>query len=352
MELWRGRGTVRKFADIRGILALVVVGVMLFQAPGFAQGLEAIEPTLAECEAFVQENGVPSERPVAQNRGYSGYSVCMNMAYDGDLPGYFASADTDEDGVLQSPEQRAYLDSVIGSASDPDQSPLTVEKCRALVGEYGIPEQRPFADWGNRGYGDVEVCQAMAYDGDLTGSFATWDANGDGRLDRAETSAAVEGFGQLGGTPTPPARDTATTETTSENDDVPADVGAAAGSTPAPNGGSQGQAGGAGAAVGGSNSGEVAPSAAGDQYEATTGATGDESTGPAEAEATIPPYAEETTTPAAPVEAEQEPQGGIVALVGSLIGRTLPSTGGFALFGLLGGVVLIGGGFFAYRMFR
>lgn len=353
-------------------VCLSVFGLSLFAAPAFGQGLGTVEPTLAECEAFVADNGVPAERPVAPNRGYSGYDICLNMAYDGDLPGYFAGADASGDGVLQAGEQRAYLDTVIGPVSDPDQTGLTVEKCQALVSEYGIPAERPFVDWGNRGYGEVDVCQALAYDGDLAGGFAAWDSNADGRLDRSETNALVGSYGE---------GDAATEAETPER--TPS-VAAGSGrqnenSAEGPTSG-QGAAGsGAGQAEGETGevesggtygeatipSGSAAVSEQYEQYGEATGAVAPNQ----EAEATIPAYSEdageettgseETDEDTASSGGEQqagasgeenaEPQQGVLSAVSSFVDSVLPSTGGVALLGIAGGVVLIGGGLLAYR---
>lgn len=351
----REDGVMSGFTGIGRIVALAVVAAVLFPAAAVAQeGPSTIEPTLAECEAFVQENGVPAERPVGQNRGYSGYDICLNMAYDGDLPGYFAANDINADGALQSGEQRAYLDSVIGPVSDPDQSPLTLGKCEALVVRYGIPAERPFVDWGNRGYGEVDVCQALAYDGNLAGSFAVWDANGDGRLDRTETGAAVAGLGQPPGVASTVQPSEETPDTSLETG---AQVEAASGDAPATVEGEAGAQGGESTAPG------EGTAAAGAQYgdeDASNEATGAVI---GEAEATIPAYEEETTATAsgegAGTEAVEEPEPssggqprGVVASVGEFVSNVLPSTGGVALAGLFGGAVLVGGGFLAFRFLR
>lgn len=346
------------FTGIGRIVALAVVAAVLFPAAAVAQeGPSTIEPTLAECEAFVQANGVPAERPVGQNRGYSGYDICLNMAYDGDLPGYFAANDTNADGALQSGEQRVYLDSVIGPVSDPDQSPLTFGKCEALVGRYGIPAERPFVDWGNRGYGEVDVCQALAYDGNLAGSFAVWDANGDGRLDRTETGAAVAGLGQPPGV-------ASTIQPLQEAPGASGETGVQGETTSgdAPTG-AEGESG--GEVRGGGMNPAAAPgegsSAAGGQYgdaNAPDETTGEETR---DAEATIPVYQEETTATGsdegADTEAGEEPSSGdqpqgVVASVGKFVSNVLPSTGGIALAGLFGGAVLAGGGLLAFRFLR
>lgn len=295
----------------------VVLAMVLAAVPAFAQGLENVEPTLAECQAFVQENGVPETRPVWENRGYSGWDVCLNMAYDGNLAGYFASADANADGRLDAVEQGAYMNSVLGPMSDPDQSPLTLDKCRALISKNGVPAERPFVDWSNRGYGEVEVCQSLAYDGNLEGSFASADTNADGRLDKAEQGAYIASMTRGAGQATSQAQDESVVH------------------------------------------GQYQASHAQEQYEdsgsnaAQTETTTPEFTIPAEPAISAPPVGEPTASTASvePVEEEPEERQGVLSAVNTAVEGMLPSTGGVTILGVLGSAALLTGGFLAYRRF-
>ncbi|MGH3087149.1 MAG: hypothetical protein ACRDSJ_07510 [Rubrobacteraceae bacterium] len=302
----------------RSLVPAVILAIALAASPAMAQGLETVEPTLEDCAAFVEENGVPEERPVWENRGYSGWDVCLNMAYDGDLEGYFASADANADGVLDASEQAAYMDSVIGPVGDPDQTPLTLDKCLALVSQHGIPAERPFVDWSNRGYGEIEVCQSLAYDGDLEGSFASADANADGRLDRSEQEAYVASLS--GGSEEVPTETADDGESTSQAQDE---------------------------------------SVVNDQYENT----GLEETTPSPVETTTAPSEPVISAPTTePTQIAEEPaqiepveparEQGVLSAVNTAVQKLLPETGGVAILGVLGGAALIAGGFFAYRFFR
>lgn len=328
---------LKKAATTTAIAAAGILA-MVFAAPAFAQGLATVEPTLDGCRAFVGENGVPETRPVWENRGYSGWDVCLSMAYDGDMDGSFAAADADGDGKLNSPEQASYMDSVIGPVSDPDQSPLTLDKCAAMVSEHGVPAERPFVDWSNRGYGEAEVCQSLAFDGALDASFAAADANADGRLDRAEQGAYIA---SLSGSPSGVASETEDGGSVSHARDESIVRG------------------------------QYETSAAGEQYESA----GSESAGSAETpsapeEATAPeptisaagvpdePAATEQPTEAAgtveTAESAQagDPETGVLSAVNDAVRQLLPDTGGIPILGVLGGAVLIIGGFFAYRFLR
>lgn len=352
---------LRKTATTVSILAMLLTSAV----PAFAQderGPDTIEPTLAECQTFVGDHGVPEERPVWENRGYSGYDVCLSMAYDGDLEGYFASSDTNGDGLLDIAEQSAYLDSVIGPVSDPEQSSLTLEKCQALVAEYGIPSERPFVDWSNRGYTDVEVCQGLAFDGDLEGSFGYWDKNTDARLDRAEMEAAVQGLSQVAppdaetdanGVETPNSTGTeARAETTVDQAAEPEDSPLASEHPEDPR-----------AEFAADQAAEAEDTAVRGQY-ANSGVAQNQSentiqNGPtttATTESTVPTTTTDTAEPTAPTTttdtAEPPQQRGVLSAVNSVVEGVLPSSGGIMILGVAGAGVMISGGFLAYRRFR
>ncbi len=330
-----------KAAAITTAIATIILAVA-FAAPAFAQSLANVEPTLGECRAFVEENGVPQTRPVWENRGYSGWDVCLSMAYDGDLDGYFASNDRNGDGKLGMDEQRAYMDSVIGPVSDPDQSPLNLDRCRAMISEHGIPAERPFVDWSNRGYGEAEICQSLAFDGNLEASFATADSNADGRLDRSEQSSYVASVSRNseGAAPETPSGD-ARPGSQDENA-VNSQYGNAA----------EGQYGNAGdegtrdETAGDESSG--GGNAGGGAIEETTPVEPMEPTISAVSEE--PPAADSTET-AEPSQTD-EPEKGVLSAVNDVVQKLLPDTGGVPLLGVLGGVALVAGGFLAYRLFR
>ncbi len=307
-----------------GIAAALAATVFaMAAAPAFAQGLATVEPTLDECRSFVEGNGVPETRPVWENRGYSGWDVCLNMAYDGDLDGFFASADVNGDGKLGIAEQAAYMDSVIGPVSDPDQSPLTLDKCAGIISEYGVPAERPFVGWSNRGYSDVEVCQSLAFDGTLAASFAAADANADGRLDRAEQSSYIASLAAVA-TETPAsgvAPATASPTSEAQYDSV----------------------------VPGTES------AAQSQYaNAGAGNAGIEETiAPVAAEPTISAVSEDAATEeSADPDASDELEKGVLSAVTDTVKGLLPETGGMPILVVLGGVALLAGGLVASRFHR
>lgn len=320
------RRTARVAAAAIITAAILATG---FAAPAFAQGVATVEPTLAECRAFAEENGLPQTRPVWENRGYSGWDVCLNMAYDGDMEGYFASADANGDGRLGAAEQRAYMDTVIGPVSDPDQSPLTLDKCRNLVSDHGIPAERPFVDWSNRGYGEAEICQSLAFDGNLDASFSSADVNADGRLDHSEQSSYVASFSRAS---EGVASETEGDEPISRSQDESAAHG------------------------------QYETNAAEEQY----GNAGQEETTASPTEPTmssVPAVQTEPTVPAQPAEPSEtdetaesaqtaEPEKGVLSAVNEAVRELLPETGGVPMLGVLGGAILIVGGFFAYRFLR
>lgn len=296
------------------VTAMVVTLSLFTAAPALAQGLATVEPTLEDCRAFVAENGVPETRPVWENRGYSGWDVCLNMAYDGDLAGYFASADANGDGRLDLAEQASYMDSVIGPVSDPDQSPLTLDKCLAAISAHGVPAERPFVDWSNRGFGEVEICQSLAFDGDLASSFASADSNGDGRLDRAEQSSYVASL-------TSNASESTTT-----------------------NGGS--------VSVAQDESVVNAQYASAGTSERTTTEPEITTQAPPETEPTVSEAQETTSGQPAETRETPEPKQGVLSAVTDAVKDFLPETGGVSLLGILGSAALITGGFLAYRFLR
>lgn len=311
-------------------ITAAILAMVLAAPPAFAQGLATVEPTLAECRAFVEENGVPETRPIWENRGYSGWDVCLNMAYDGDPAGFFASADSDGDGKLDATEQRAYMDSVIGPVSDPNQSPLTLDKCATLVSQHGIPDERPFVDWSNRGYGEAEICQSLAFDGTLATSFAAADANSDGRLDRAEQSSYIASISRG---PSGAASDKADGPVSDAQDEsvVRGQYGTRA---------AEEQYGNAGAEETTAASPEPAISAAPAEQAAL--------------EQPTPAQPTDSTETAETVESAQtdEPEKGVLSAVNDAVRELLPDTGGVPLLGLLGGAALIVGGLLAYRLRR
>ncbi|CAN5438971.1 hypothetical protein BH20ACT10_BH20ACT10_19360 [soil metagenome] len=318
--------------------AAVAITAMVFAvvaAPAFGQGLATLEPTLGECRSFVAEKGVPETRPVWENRGYSGWDVCLSMAYDGDMEGSFASADVDGDGRLGASEQSAYMDSVIGSVSGPDRSPLTLDKCAAMVSEHGIPAERPFVDWSNRGYGDAEVCQSLAFDGSLGSSFAAADSNGDGRLDRAEQSSYIASLAA-------PSDEAASDETASQPESP---ISEARNESVV--------------------RGKYGTNAAEEQYgSAGDGSAGDGNAGVEETtaipvEPTISAVSDGAATkrPADSTDAARsdeatEPETGVLSAMNDAVQKLLPDTGGIPILSVLGGFALVAGGLLAYRLRR
>ncbi len=325
-----------KMRKTAATMVATVIFAVVFAAPAFAQGLANVEPTLDECRAFVEENGVPETRPVWENRGYSGWDVCLSMAYDGDLDGYFASNDRNGDGKLGMDEQRAYMDSVIGPVSDPDQSPLNLDKCRAMISDHGIPAERPFVDWSNRGYGEVEICQSLAFDGNLDASFAAADSNADGRLDRSEQSSYVASVSRNPEAAAPETPSEAPRPGSQEENAVNSQYGNAV----------EGQD----EAAGNEATGNEA--AVGEVAEETTPTGSLDSTEPTISAISEEPPAATDSTETAESSQTAEPEKGVLSAVNDAVQRLLPDTGGVPLLGVLGGLALVAGGFLAYRLFR
>lgn len=381
-----------------GVFALLFVGSV---GSAFAQqGPQTIEPTLEECRAFVDENGVPDERPFGENRGYSGWDVCLSLAYDGDLAGGFAASDGDGDGVLSAAEQRVYVSRVMGGRPVGDSGPVdpvTIEKCRAMVEENGLPASDPLAtiSGGSRAEFEVAMCQSLAMSGDLDSAFAAADVNDDGALDLPEQTdyqrSVAAPIRDGGSGDAPPltveqceayVRDYGLPESdplhfyrggSRQSYDIAVcqslaltgDLGGAFASADTSGDGVLDQSEetdyarnlAAGADVsGGAAQGQyeqTGPEATGAIEESTASVSGAAAETTGTAETTAETTTEQTTQPETPGGASGGQDGGVLSAVGSIFRGDLPSSGGVTLLGLAGAAALIvGGGVLAYRSRR
>ena len=117
-------------------------------------------------------------------------------------------------------------------------SPVTVDTCRVLVDQYGVPEQDPVLTFqgGSQQAAQVAFCQSLALTAGPAGTdfeqlFTTWaDINEDGTVDDAELAAYFTAVrsGELPPDPAPNGRSKSATVEATAIEELPATTPVAA----------------------------------------------------------------------------------------------------------------------------